>query len=97
LIAWLPVILTVAVIAKVVVAAFTWSRALNSGQVSPRTMSRYFAGWLFMVAILTSFVFILVTNTLWLRHLLMLLSALLVPLAGPALAMRSLAVNRCSA
>ena len=79
------------------IAACAWHHSLRRGLVSERAAIRYFAGWLFMVAILATLSYVLVTNTLWLRHLLMLLALLLVPLAGPALAMRSLAVNRCSA
>jgi hypothetical protein len=97
LIEWLPLILTTAVIAKMAVAAFAWNHALRNELVSSRTALRYLACWLFMVAILVSLSYILVTNTHWLRHLLMLMAVLLVPLAGPALAMRSLAANRCSA
>jgi hypothetical protein len=97
LITWLPLILAAAVFAKMAIAAFAWNHALRHELVSPRAAVRYFAGWLFMVAILVSLLFILATNTLWLRHLLMLMSMLLVPLAGPALAMRSLAANRCAA
>lgn len=91
---WLPLILTAAVIAKMAIAAFAWRHALDHGLTSPRAAVCYFAGWLIMMAILVSLFFIVVTNTLWLRHLLMLMAVLLVPLAGPALAMRSLAVNR---
>ncbi len=93
-IAWLPVVLTAAVIAKMTVAAFAWHHTLRRDLVSQRTAIRYFVGWLFMVAMLASLSYVLVTNTLWLRHLLMLMATLLVPLAGPALAMRSLAANR---
>lgn len=97
LITWLPLILTAAVITKMTVAAFAWNNSLRNELVSSRAAFRYLACWLFMVAILVSLFFILATNTLWLRHLLMLMSMLLVPLAGPALAMRSLAANRCAA
>lgn len=93
-IAWLPVILTTAVIAKMIVAAIAWSHALCRGLISTHATLRYFAGWLAMVIALATLFSILVTNTLWLRHLLMLMAILLVPLAGPALAMRALAANR---
>lgn len=94
MIACLPLVLTASVIAKMTVAAFAWYHALRHDLVSQRTAICHFAGWLLMVAMLAALSYILVTNTLWLRHLLMLLALLLVPLAGPALAMRSLAANR---
>ncbi len=94
-IAWLPVILTAAVLAKVIVAALAWNQALRRQWVAPKSAVRYFGAWLVMIAMLVALVFILTRNTHWLRHLLMLLFVLVVPLAGPALAMRALAANRC--
>ncbi len=96
-IAWLPVILTSAVMVKMAVAVFGWSDAWRRGMVSRWMAIRYFAGWLLLVGIVATFFFILSRNTLWLRHLLMLMAVLLVPLAGPALAMRALAANRSRA
>lgn len=96
-IAWLPVILTSAVVVKMAVAVFSWGKALQRGMVSQRMAIRYFAGWFFLVAMVAVFLFILSRNTLWLRHLMMLVAVLLVPLAGPALAMHALAANRSRA
>ena len=92
----LPTILTLGVIAKLSVAAFAWSDVLRREMVSSRSVARYFAAWLIAVGILAACSFILCRNTFWLRHLLMLCAMLAVPLAGPALAMRSFATNRSS-
>lgn len=96
-IASLPGVLTGAVIVKMICAAIAWGHALRHELISQRAALCYFAGWLLMVAVVAMFFFILVRNTLWLRHMLMLLAVLLIPLAGPAFAMRSLAANRSNA
>jgi hypothetical protein len=92
----LPILLTILVILKLSAATLAWSHVIHRGMVSPRSAVCYFAGWLVAVGILGAFFFILCRNTLWLRHLLMLAAILIVPLAGPALAMRALAANRRS-
>lgn len=91
---WLPTTLTFAVIAKAALAAWAWDDVLRRGMISSRWVWKYIAGWLCASGILAALFFILCRNTLWLRHLLMLGSLLAVPLAGPALAMRSFATNR---
>jgi hypothetical protein len=50
--------------------------------------------WLLAVSVLAALAFVACRNTFWLRHLLMLAAILIVPLAGPAVAMHSLAGNR---
>jgi hypothetical protein len=92
----LPILLTIVVILKLSAATLAWSNAIHRGMVLPRSAGCYFAGWLVAVGILGAFFFILCQDTLWLRHLLMLAAILIVPLAGPALAVRALAANRSS-
>lgn len=95
-IAWLPIFLPLAVAAKMTAATFAWEHALRHGMASRRSVEHYFTGWLFAVGILETLCYILCGNTLWLRYLLMMAAILVVPLAGPALAMRGLAGNRSS-
>ncbi len=92
----LPAILTIAVVLKMLVAMLAWGDVLQRGMATPRSIAVYFAGWSIAVGILAVLCFILSRNTLWLRHLLMLASILIVPLARPALAMRSFSSNRSS-
>jgi hypothetical protein len=93
-IAWLPVVLMIAAIARFSVAALAWSQAIHRGLVTHRAMARYVGCWLIATTILVALAFVVCRNTPWLRHLLMLAATLIVPLAGPAIAMHALAGNR---
>lgn len=93
---WLPFVFTIAVIAKMTVAARAWNEVLRRRMATSKFVVVCFAGWLFAVGVLATFFFVACRNTLWLRALLMLAAALIVPLAGPALAMRAFARNRAT-
>jgi hypothetical protein len=94
LIPWLPTVLSVLLFIKMCVAALAWQHVLQHGLASPRSAAFYLIAWLIAVGVLASLVFVLCRHTIWLRHLLMLASFLIVPLAGPPLAMRAFAANR---
>jgi hypothetical protein len=93
----LPLLLALAVIAKVLCAAIAWIRVRRLHLLPPQTVGAYFAGWtagtgLFAVGVSVAF-----PHTPWLRHSLILLSLLVLPLAGPALGMLALSRNRSRA
>jgi hypothetical protein len=94
LIAWLPTVLSVLLFIKMCVAALAWQHVLQNGLASPRSAALYFVTWLIAVGTLAILVFVLCRHTLWLRHLLMLASFLIVPLTGPPLAMKAFVTNR---
>jgi hypothetical protein len=93
-ISWLPVVLMIAAIAKFSLGTLTWGQAIGRGMATPRSAACYVTCWLLAVSVLAALAFVACRNTFWLRHLLMLAAILIVPLAGPAVAMHSLAGNR---
>jgi hypothetical protein len=90
----LPILLVVALILKLGLAAFAWHHAIRRRLTSPRPAAGYFASWLLAVGILELLAFVLSRESGLVRQCLMPTAVLIVPLAGPALAMRSFAANR---
>ena len=92
----LPLLLALAVFAKALVAAWAWTRVLRNDLLEGRRIAIYFCLWTLTTALLGAGVVFAFPHTAWLRYALMLLSLLIVPLAGPALAMLALLRNRSS-
>ncbi|MFO1497672.1 MAG: hypothetical protein U1G07_04640 [Verrucomicrobiota bacterium] len=90
----LPWILAVVIIAKVSLAAWAWRRVLDARLFSRRGILGYFSAWTMACGSLAGGVSIACAETAWLRSTLILLSWLVVPLAGPAWAMLALRRNR---
>ena len=95
-IARLPFLLLLIVLAKAVVAAWAWTRVLRNDLLEGRRIAIYFCAWSMATALIAVSISLAFPHTAWLRHTLMLLSLLIVPLAGPALAIVALLRNRSS-
>ena len=90
----LPFLLIAIALAKIWLAVFVWNLVCRLKLLPIRSAAFYGLFWFLAMGVVTSFFFILCRNTLWLRSLLMLGSIIIVPLAGPALAMVALERNR---
>lgn len=93
-VAHLPTILAVTVIAKMIAAASLWERVHRQQFLSSQLIAMYLAAWSVATAVPAALVAIACENTAWLKLSLWLVCLLWVPLAGPALAILSLASNR---
>ncbi|MBI4660860.1 MAG: hypothetical protein HY735_18645 [Verrucomicrobia bacterium] len=91
---WLPLIAAMTVVAKIALAAWAWLRVHELRMLSPRLIYFYFVLWIFNSGLWIGLVLIAFPHTPWLRNLLVLIAMLLVPLAGPAMAMIAFARNR---
>jgi hypothetical protein len=90
----LPVLLAITVIIKALFAAWAWLRVGRLRMLSPGMVVAYFGAWILATVLLAVGMSIAFPHTLWLRHTLILLALLIVPLAGPPLAMLALSRNR---
>ncbi|MCI0540726.1 MAG: hypothetical protein L0Z50_36470 [Verrucomicrobiales bacterium] len=93
-IAWMPVFLGSAVMAKSILAFVIWNKVERRKLFAAKSISLYLAGWIVATAVPAILVMIVFENTPWLRSCFLLLSLLWVPLCGPGLAALSLANNR---
>lgn len=90
----LPGMLGLGVVVKSVLAGWAWIRADALGLVSRRTIILYFGGWVIGTGLLVGAVWMAVSDTSWLRHLMMLIALLAWPLASPAMGILALHQNR---
>lgn len=90
----LPVLLAGAVIAKALFSAWAWVRVRRLRMISPKSVAAYFGVWTLATGVLAAGMSIAFPHTPWLRHSLILLSLLIIPLAGPPLAMLAFSRNR---
>jgi hypothetical protein len=90
----LPMFLAAALIFKATLAACVWNQAYQRQMLSIRSVYGFFGCWALATGLAGVMAVIAFSNTAWLRNLLILLALLLVPLAGPGLAMLTLAKNR---
>jgi len=93
-ITWLPLALGGAVIAKSILAAWVWYQVDQRQMLSRHSIYAYFGCWTLATGLLAGSVIVAFPHATWLRHLLILLALLVVPLAGPGIAMLALARNR---
>jgi hypothetical protein len=93
-ITWLRVVLGGAVILKATLAAWAWHQVYQRQMLSARSIYLFFGCWTLATGLSAGLAVIAFSNTAWLRNLLILLALLLVPLAGPGMAMLTLAKNR---
>jgi hypothetical protein len=91
---WLPLLLGLAVVARMSLGAWAWNRVHRSQILSRRRIIGFLAGWAAATSLLAALIWIAFPNTAWLRHLALLTCLLTVPLAGPGLAMLALGRNR---
>lgn len=92
----LPFLLALVVFAKALVAAWAWTRVLRNDLLEGRAIATYFCAWTIATVLISAGMSIAFPHTPWLRHTLTLLALLVVPLAGPALAILALLRNRSS-
>lgn len=93
-ITWLPLVLGGAVIAKSSLAAWAWYQVDQRQMLSRQFICAYFGCWMLATGLLAGLVVVAFPHTAWLRNLLIVLSMLVVPLAGPGMAMLTLGKNR---
>lgn len=93
-ITWLPLVLGGAFILKAILAARAWFQVYQRQMLSARCIYEFFGCWVLATGLAGVLAVIAFSNTVWLRNLLILLALLMVPLAGPGMAMLTLAKNR---
>jgi hypothetical protein len=93
-IVWLPALLSAAIVIKMLVALWAWTQVHRRRMLAPKFILGCFVRWALGTASLMALAWTAFPNTPWLRSVLMLLALGLVPLAGPGVAILSLARNR---